>query len=192
MSNVVVSFTMSLDGFVAGVGADVEQPMGEGGERLHEWLFRADRNEIDIAMAERISASIGAVILGRRTFDVGIGPWGDTPFPAPCFVLTHEVRDVLVQNSGNFVFVNDGIDSALQQAKAAARGKDVVLMGADLAQQFLKAGLVEEIVLQVAPVLMGGGRRLFEQLGTEQIELEQLQVLGSPRVAHLRYRVAKK
>jgi len=130
-------------------------------------------------------------VLGRRTFDVGAGLWGDVPFPVPCFVLTHEDREELVKKSGTFTFVTDGIESALRQARAAAGEKDVRLMGADIAQQFIKAGLLDEIQINLVPVLLGDGVRLFEHLGTEHIEPESTRVIESSGVIHLRFRVAK-
>ncbi|MEP6632687.1 MAG: dihydrofolate reductase family protein [Luteimonas sp.] len=189
MGKVILNVTMSLDGFVAGADVGIDQPMGEGGMRLHEWLLEVPQNDVDTAVANEIHASASAVVLGKRTFEVGLGLWGDTPFPAPCFVLTHEKRDPLPQTSGAFFFVNDGVESAVKQARVAAKGGDVALMGADIAQQCLRAGLVDEINLQVAPVLLGNGRRLFEQLGDSDIALRQLRVVQSPRVAHIRYRV---
>src|SRR5690242_15150266 len=137
-SRLLIAFTMSLDGFIAGPAVSVEDPMGKGGERLHEWMFNdsPDRGA-DPEMAKEISGLVGAVILGRRTFEVGLAPWGDTPYPVPCFVLTHEPREELKMKSASFTFVNDGIESALGQAKRAANGKDIVVMGAETAAQYL-------------------------------------------------------
>jgi dihydrofolate reductase len=193
MSKLLLTFTMSLDGFIAGPEIGVEQPMGRGGERLHHWMFNdsADRG-IDPDMAKKMLSVAGAVILGRRTFDVGLKPWGDTPYPMPCFVLTHQRRESLAMKSGIFTFVSDGIASALRQAKAAAGGKDIVVMGANAAQQYLKAGLADEIVLQLAPVLLGAGTRLFDSIGDEQIELTRTRMIGSPFVTHLKFSVAKR
>jgi dihydrofolate reductase len=191
MGSVALHFSMSLDGYVAGPAVNAECPMGQGGERLHEWLFSANKSAADIECAREMRAAAGAVVLGRRTFDVGIGPWGDTPYAAPCFVLTHAGRDDLVQKSGTFVFVTGGIESAIGQAKISARGKDVVIMGADTARQALRAGLVETINLQLVPVLLGGGSRLFEARDAEKRELECVRVIESPLVTHLRYRVVR-
>jgi dihydrofolate reductase len=191
-SKLLIAFTMSLDGFVAGPDVSVEDPMGKGGERLHEWMFNdsPDRG-VDPEMAREMFGLVGAAILGRRTFDVGLAPWGDTPYPVPCFVLTHERRQDLPMKSSTFTFVNDGIESALHQARRAADGKDIVVMGADVAQQYLKAGLVDELVLQIAPVLLGKGTRLFDGIGDDQIELHRERLVGSPFVTHLRFSVAK-
>ncbi|MBI1881233.1 MAG: dihydrofolate reductase, partial [Chloroflexi bacterium] len=180
MSKVALNMSMSLDGFIAGPKVSVELPMGEGGLRLHDWLFNTSASEVDAEVEREILATTGAVVLGKRTFDVGEGPWGDTPFPVPCFVLTHQAREKLVKKSGTFTFVTDGIESALQQAKAVAGEKNISLMGADVAQQFLRAGLLDEIQINLVPVLLGDGIRLFDQLDAEQIELERTRVIASP------------
>ena len=191
MGKLVLTFSMSLDGFIAGPDVSPELPMGTGGERLHDWMFKS-QSGVDAEMAREQSARPGAVVLGRRTFDLGLGPWGDTPYPVPCFVLTHERRDPLVMKSGTFTFVNDGIHSALRQAKAAAGEGDVLVMGADAAQQSLAAGIVDEVVLQIVPVLIGAGTRLFEDIGAGPIEMEVTRAVQSPHVAHLAFRIADK
>jgi dihydrofolate reductase len=191
MGSVVLHFSLSLDGYVAGPAISAGYPMGQGGERLHEWLFSANRSAADIECAREMRVTAGAVVLGKRTFDVGIGPWCDTPYAAPCFVLTHAARGDLVQKSGTFAFVTDGIESAVRQAQASAGGKDVVIMGADTARQALRAGLVETINLQLVPVLLGGGSRLFEVQGAGKRELECIRIVESPLVTHLRYRVVR-
>ncbi|MGP4051195.1 dihydrofolate reductase family protein [Streptomyces sp. 2A115] len=190
MSKVVLNVTMSLDGFMAGPNISTEHPMGQGGLRLHQWILNTPTSDVDSTVAQEVSASTGAVVLGRRTFDVGVGVWQDTPYPVPCFVLTHSAEHRRAMKSGTFTFVTSGVKNALQQAEAVADGKDILLMGADIAQQALSAGLLDEINLQIAPVLMGDGRRLFEHLGTEGIELERTRILASPHVTHLRFRVA--
>lgn len=189
MNKVVLHVTMSLDGFMAGPDVSVEHPMGRGGLRLHEWILNTPASDVDATVTQEISASTGAVVLGRRTFDVGAEVWQDTPFPVPCFVLTHQAQSQRVMKSGTFTFVTSGLRSALQQAEAVADGKDVALMGADIAQQALSAGLLDEINLQLAPVLIGDGRRLFENLEPEHLELERTRILASPLVTHLRFRV---
>ncbi|WP_238016797.1 dihydrofolate reductase family protein [Dactylosporangium sp. AC04546] len=195
--------SVSLDGFSAGPDIDVERPMGEGGERLHEWLFKSDADRavaaggtsptgVDAQVARELFAATGAVVVGRRTFDVGVDLWADTPFPVPCFVLTHESREPLVMKSAAFTFVTDGIERALQQARASAGDRDVLVMGgARTAQQFIRAGLVDEVQIQLVPVLLGAGTRLFDHLGTDHIELERTTLLASPYVTHLRFRVLK-
>jgi dihydrofolate reductase len=191
MGRVVLTFSMSLDGFIAGPDVRVGQPMGAGGERLHEWLLseKAAAHGVDAEMGRELLATAGAVVLGKRTFDVGVELWGDTPYPVPSFVLTQEAREELVMKSARFTFVNDGIESALRQARAAAGEKDIIVMGADVAQQALKAGLVDEMFLQLVPVLLGAGRRLFDHLDVGPIELVRTRVAESPTVTHLRFRV---
>src|SRR5918995_3159860 len=139
-------------------------------------------------------APTGAVVMGRRMFDEGEEPWGDTPpFRMPVFVVTHEARDTLVKEGGTtFTFVTDGIESALQQAKAAAGDKNVnIAGGAGTVQQFIIAGLLDELEIHLAPLLCGEGIRLFERMGPEHVELENMRVVASPQVTHLRFRVVK-
>ncbi|MEO3771715.1 dihydrofolate reductase family protein [Micromonospora sp. B9E7] len=188
MARVLLDVTMSLDGFMAGPDVSVENPMGVGGLRLHEWIFNASSNEVDAEIVRGVQAGTGAVVLGRRTFDVGIDVWNDTPFPAPCFVLTHDPLAERVEKSGTFTFVTD-VRDAFARATAAAGARDVRLMGAAVGQQFLAVGLVDEIRVQIAPVLLGAGSRLFEHLGNAHIELERLATADSPHVTHLRYRI---
>lgn len=189
MGKVLLEMSMSLDGFVAGPNVSVESPMGEGGERLHEWLFDSE-SQVDAEAAREMHEATGAVVLGRRTFDVGIGVWADTPFPVPCFVLTHESLEDRVERSGTFTFIGD-VATACRLAGAAAGEKVVRLMGAEVSQQFLAAGLVDEIRLQLVPVLMGDGLRLFDGPGGGSIELELRRVVEAPGVTHLSYRVVK-
>ena len=191
MSKVMLNMSMSLDGFIAGPNVGADLPMGKDGLRLHDWLLNEARSEINDQVAQDIFATTGAVVLGKRTFDVGIGVWKDTPFPVPCFVLTHEPRTMLVEKSGTFTFVTDGIESAVRQAKAAAGGKAVGVMGANTAQECLKARLLDEIQISLAPVLLGMGTRLFEHLSIEPIELETTRVIKAPNVTHLTFRVIK-
>jgi dihydrofolate reductase len=215
MGRVVLDITTSLDGFVAGPNATLEQPLGEGGERLHEWivgleswrrqhgLAGGETGPDDDLLREGVEAT-GAFVMGRRMFSGGEGPWEDDPradgwwgdeppFHAPVFILTHHAREPVTKEGGTtYTFVTDGVEVAFAQARAAAGDKNVgVAGGASVAQQFLAAGLLDEIQLHVAPVLLGGGVRLFEDLGTERIELEPTRVLSSPAVTHVRYRVVK-
>ncbi|MFD1147373.1 dihydrofolate reductase family protein [Saccharothrix hoggarensis] len=185
MGKVVLNGSVSLDGYSAGPNVGDDHPMGEGGERLHRWLF-AEGSDRDAAFA----ASVGAVVLGRRTFDLGLRYWRDTPFPVPSFVLTHEGRPPLAMESASFTFVTDGPKSAIGQARAAAGDKDVLVMaGADSARHVLRAGLVDEIRLQLVPVLLGSGARLLD--GLRPTELEKLEVTDSDDVVHLRFRVVR-
>jgi dihydrofolate reductase len=184
---VFLHLSMSLDGFAAGPNIGLEHPLGKGGERLHAWM--TDNPEI----AGEFFAGTGAFMLGRRMFDLGIDLWGDDgAFGVPCFVLTHRQREVLRRGPTIFTFVTDGIESALAQARAAAGGKNVgVGGGPTLAQQYLAAGVIDEIRLQLIPVLLGAGTRLFDQIGTAPIELEQTRLIATPAATHLRYRVIK-
>lgn len=187
MTQVLIEATMSLDGFMAGPNVSVAHPMGEGGLRLHEWVFNSSSSPVDAEAEGDSHEATGAVVLGRRTFDVGYGVWNDTPYATPCFVLTHAPLEPRVEKSGTFTFVTD-VKDAYAQAVAAAGDKVVRLMGAQVSQHFLKAGLIDEIRVQIAPVMLGSGTRLFEHLGAKHIELEQLGAVQSPYVTHLRYR----
>jgi dihydrofolate reductase len=191
MGNVTLRMSMSLDGFIAGPNVGVEHPMGEGGDRLHQWMFATPVDPVDAEIVKESFASTGAVVLGRRTFDLGVSHWGDTPFPVPSFVLTHEARADLPMKSAAFTFITEGVESALRQAKAVAGDRKILLMGANTAQQFLKAGLVDEIDLQIAPVLLGGGTRLFDQPLSNHVELERIRVIESPDVTHLTFQVKR-
>jgi dihydrofolate reductase len=189
MTGLTLDISMSLDGFVAGPNITMEQPLGEGGELLHDWITRLaswrarhgqEGGETGPAndLVERLVGSIGAYIMGRRMFSGGAGAWEDDPnadgwwgdeppFRAPVFVLTHHEREPLVKQGGTtFTFVTDGIESALEQAKAAAGERDVQLSGgADVVQQYIRAGLVDALQIHIAPVLLGGGTSLFGELG---------------------------
>lgn len=204
MGKVVVDITTSLDGFIAGPNDGAELPLGAGGERLHQWVYdlaswrephglAGGKTNRDSEVLDEAVSTSGAIVVGRRMFD-NAGGWGETPpFHKPVFVLTHEAREPEAKDGGTtFTFVADGIESALEQARAAAGDGDVgVGGGANTIQQFLAAGLLDEIQIHVAPVLLGGGVRLFEHLGTEQIELEPTRVIESDDVTHLRFRVLK-
>jgi dihydrofolate reductase len=204
MSKVVLDMSVSLDGIGAGPNPSEENRMGVGGDRLHEWMPSYDptqdpaagvpaARQADARMVQELfAAAKGAVVLGKRTFDLRQEPWGGTPFPAPCFVVTHEARDDLVTKTGTFTFVTDGIEHAVRRAQAAAGDKDVLVMGGPtVARQAVCAGLVDEIRLHLVPVLLGAGTRLFDDLGTTPIELEPTEVVASPAVTHLRFRVVK-
>jgi dihydrofolate reductase len=204
VGNVFVDITMSLDGFVAGPNDGPEQGLGAGGERLHEWVYGlaswrephglegGEVNRDSEILAEVVERT-GAVVLGKRMFE-NAGEWGDEPpFHVPVFVLTHAPREPLRKKGGTtFTFVTDGIESALEQAKEAAGDRDVsVAGGANTIQQFLSAGLVDELQIHVVPLLLGGGIRLFDDQGNKQPELEGTTVVESPGVTHLRFRVVK-
>jgi dihydrofolate reductase len=212
MTKVTFDISVSLDGFVAGPDATLEQPLGEGGERLHEWVIGlaswrerhgrsgGERNADSDVLEESID-STGAVVMGRRMFSGGEGPWSDDPnadgwwgadppFRVPVFVVTHHPRETVVKQGGtSFAFVTDGAEAALEQARAAAGDANVAIGGgASVAQQLLRAGLVDEMQLHLVPILLGGGVRLFDGLG-DGVELEIERVVESPAVTHLRYRV---
>jgi dihydrofolate reductase len=213
MSKLRVHISASLDGYVAGPRQSEENPLGEGGEDLHAWVVELQAwrephgmeggavNASTPVMEDEI-ANVGAEIMGRGKFGPPDGgPWGpdpwrgwwgeDPPFHKPVFVLTHHKREPLTLSDTTFTFVTDGIESALEQARQAAGGRDVIVGGgADVINQYLAAGLVDEIELHVAPVMLGGGARLFDGVGPG-VRLEQLRVVEAPGVAHLKYRVLR-
>ncbi|MGB3443310.1 MAG: dihydrofolate reductase family protein [Actinophytocola sp.] len=162
MSKVLVFASMSLDGYVAGPDVSADHPMGVGGERLHDWMF-TDPALPDRAVTDGVRAETGAVVVGRRTFDVGLRHWEDVPYPAPTFVVTHETRPDLPQAGGTFSFLA-GVEAAVERAKTAAGERTVTLMGADVQRQALAAGLVDEVRISLVPVLLGGGAKLFDGL----------------------------
>src|ERR671924_1909556 len=212
MSEVRVHISVSADGYVAGPDQSLENPLGVGGERLHDWVvaLRAWRaphglegGEVNASsrVVEESLANVGAEIMGRGKFGGGPGPWGDDlwrgwwgdepPFHMPVFVLTHHAREPLTLSDTTFTFVTDGIRSALEQARAAAGDKDVFLGGgADSINQYLAAGLLDELELNVVPLVLGGGARLFEGVGPD-LRLEQVRAVEAPGVAHLKYRVVR-
>ena len=213
MTKLRFTISMSLDGFVAGPDQTVENPLGIGGEQLHDWVVPLEAwrkphgmtgGEINASstVLEEIQGNIGATIMGRNMFGGHPGPWdparpwggwwGDNPpFHHPVFVLTHHARAPLrLQGGTAFTFVTDGIESALRQARAAAGGKDVALVGgAKVAQQYLAAGLVDQVDLNLVPVFLGRGERLFENLGSNLPRLELVRAVPAPGVTHLRYRL---
>ncbi len=211
MAKLRCQISVSLDGFTAGPNQSEQNPLGEGGMALHEWVFkleawrRAHGREGGEANAsseivEEATANVGAGVMGRNMFGGGPGPWGeepwngwwgdDPPFHTPVFVLTHHEREPLEMRGGTtFTFVTDGIESALEQAKDAAGGKDVSLGGgAEAIQQYLAAGLLDELQINLVPVLLGGGTRLFDNLAGADVELEPIRVIEAPGVTHLKYR----
>jgi dihydrofolate reductase len=159
---------------------------------LHDWVFNG-RTDADTKFLTDPAGTLGSGVLGRRTFDIANEAWGDNPpfGPSTIFVLTHRPHETLQRGMTTFIFVTDGPDSALKQARAAANGKDVGLMGAAISQEYLKAGEVDEIQLHVANVLLGGGRPLFANIGDKQIKLERIDAVPTPTTTHLRYRVIK-
>lgn len=211
MSKLRFDISVSADGYVAGPNQSEEHPLGEGGEQLHEWVLKLEvwrrahgreGGEVTAStpLFEEALDAAGAVIMGRGMFGGGPGPWGEEPwngwwgeeppFGMPVFVLTHHEREPLTLGETTFTFVADGIESALEQAREAAGGKDVLIGGgANAIQQYLSAGLVDELQLNVVPVLLGDGARLFDDGAGAGLPLEQTLVVHTPEVTHLRYRV---
>jgi len=197
---VVANMSMSLDGFIAGPNVSIEHPMGEGGERLHAWMFgdAIDPRDHEIKNAMFSPLTTGAVVMGRTTFTVGEGPWGDDgTFGMPCFVITHRPAKMLVKGPTTFTFVTEGIERSLDEARCAAAGKNVNVMGASIVQQTLDAGLIDEMLISIVPIVLGGGARPFEQnsvrrmRGSAQVpvQLHQTAVVKSRTLTHLRFRV---
>ena len=203
MGIVRVSASVSLDGFSAGPDTSDAAPLGVGGERLHRWLFpdggdsavAADGTTpagADAAVADEQLARTGAVVVGRRTYDIGVGLWGDTPFPVPTFVVTHRAHDPRPMRSATFTFVTDGVASAVAQAVAAAGDRDVLVMGgADVSRQALAAGLVDEVVLNLVPVLLHRGERLLDIAGDQTTELVRTGLVATDEATHLTFRVVR-
>lgn len=213
MSTFRFQLAVSLDGYSAGPDQSEENPLGVGGESLHEWIIeleawrrphRLEGGEVNAStpVIEEAQSTVGATVMGRNMFGGGPGPWtedppwigwwGDNPpFHTPVFVLTHHPREPLEMDGGTtFTFVNDGIASALEQARQAAGGLDVALGGgASVIQQYLAAGLVDEFELHIVPILLGDGDRLLENIGN--IRLEQVRAIEAPGVTHIKYRVVK-
>jgi dihydrofolate reductase len=203
MGNVVFNMTVSLDGFVAGPNDSPEKGLGDGGDALFNWYLSGD-TEIPISdgnMVLKVSPqsaqilkdameSYGAGVWGRRTFDIA-GAWSGHPPGSPCIVVTHRVPQEWVYEGSPFTFVTDGIESAIRQAKEAAGDKDVVVCTASILQQCLNLGLMDEIHIDVAPLLLGQGVRLFDHLDIKPLELERIRVVEAPGVTHLGYRVLR-
>ena len=203
MGKVTFNMTMSLDGFVAGPNDNPENGLGDGGEGLFKWYFSGDTEvklsegtpvlKISKKSAKLLKEGIkgyGAGVWGRKTFDIAHA-WGGNPPGSPAFIVTHHVPQEWVKEGSPFTFVTEGVESAIRQAKEAAGDKDVVICTASILQQALKAGLVDEINIDLAPILIGGGVSLFDHLGTGPIELECIRVLEAPGVTHLSFRVVK-
>lgn len=215
MGRLTANISISLDGFVAGPNPTLEEPLGQAGERLHEWAFAAlswrERHGLsggeanaDSEVVEETIRDAGATVMGRRMFSGGEGPWGgdpradgwwgdEPPFHHPVFVLTHHPREPAIKQGGTtFTFVTDGVEAALEQAREAAGDKDVAVGGgASAIQQYLAAGLLDELQIHLVPILLGGGVRLLDRLDPARVELECIGVIESPTVTHLRYRVVR-
>jgi dihydrofolate reductase len=212
VSKLRLKISMSLDGFVAGPNQSVDDPLGVGGMRLHEWVFPLaawrtmhgmEGGEVNAStpVVEESLAGIGATVMGRNMFgghpgswDARVPPWNgwwgdDPPFHHPVFVLTHHPRPPLAMQGGTtFTFVTDGIEAALDRARRAAGGKDVSLAGgAKAAQQYLAAGLVDEMEINLVPTLLGAGERLFDGVGDDLRGLELVRTVAAPKVIHLKF-----
>jgi dihydrofolate reductase len=215
MSKLKFSISLSLDGFMAGPDQSIDQPLGVGGMRLHDWAFALEAfqkshgksgGEVNAStrMIDEMFENVGAVIMGRNMFGPVRGPWQDTewkgwwgndpPYHMPVFVLTHHARAPEAMQGGTiFRFVTDGVEPALRRAQEAAQGKDVLIAGgASTIRQFLALGLVDEMNLSLIPILLGAGERLLDNLGDAGLTLEQTRVIDAPGVTHLRYRVIKR
>ena len=204
MGKVATGLSMSLDGFIAGPNDGTRQPLGEGGERLFAWysggdteyglpgtemVFRVSQQSAE--MLREAHAGMGAFVTGRRTFDISNGWGGSPPLGVPTFVVTHAVPDEWVYEGSPFTFVTDGVESAVERARAVAGDRDVAVGAASIAQQCIGAGLLDEIHVDLAPVLLGDGVLLFEHLGAGPIELESTRVTEGTGVTHLTFRVVK-
>lgn len=211
MSSFRFQLAVSLDGYVAGPDQSEENPLGVRGMDLHQWLFELEtwreqhgeeggERNASASVIEEIQSNVGAYVMGRNMFGGGPGPWNedppwngwwghDPPFHTPVFVLTHHPREPLEMEGGTtFTFATDGIESALEQARRAADGRDVLLGGgANVVQQYLAAGLIDEFELHLVPVLLGDGERLFDNVGN--LKLEQVRAIEAPGVTHIKYRV---
>jgi dihydrofolate reductase len=211
MSKVTCQISISLDGFVAGPNQSLENPLGEGGMRLHEWAvatagwrelhgLTGGERSVDSEVLEEVVQNVGAYIMGRKMFGGGDGQWNqewkgwwgdDPPYHVPVFVLTHHARDRLPMQGGTtFNFVTTGVRSALEQARQAAAGKDIAVAGgAQAIQQFVAAGLLDELYLHIVPIVLGAGDRLLANVGDPR--LEPINVVASPAVTHVKYRIVR-
>ena len=204
MGKISTGLSISLDDFIAGANDGPERPLGEGGERLFAWYssgeteYRLPGTEMVFRVSPQSAellweahSKIGAFVTGRRTFDITNGWGGRPPLGVPTFVVTHTVPQEWVYEGSPFTFVADGVESAVEQARAVAGDKDVAVGAASIVQQCIRAGILDEIHVDLVPVLLGGGVRLFEHLGATPIELERTRVVEAPEVTHLTVRVVK-
>jgi len=204
MGKVTSGLTMSLDGFIAGPNDGPEHPLGEKGMRLFAWYESGDTEytvpsggmtfKVSPQSAEMLNeafSSIGAIVTGRRTFDITNGWGGRHPLDVPIVVLTHSVPEGWDYEGSPFTFVTDGVESAVEQARELAGEKDVAVGAASLVQQCLQAGLLDEVHVDLVPVLLGGGVRMFDNLGPEHIELESTEIIEAPDVTHMTFRVVR-
>jgi dihydrofolate reductase len=189
MAKVIAEQSISLDGFTTGPNAKVDNPLGDRGDRLHDWT---DSSRVNAEVNQEPFKVSGAIAMGRRMFDMGVGPWGeDPPFHMPVFVVTHRASDPLVKAGGTtYFFVTGGIEDALARARAAAGDKDVAVFGgASLIRQFMEAGLLDELRIHLVPLLLGEGTRLFDGMTPDHIALERKSVIDVADVTHITFRV---
>jgi dihydrofolate reductase len=204
MGKVATGLTMSLDGFIAGPNDGPEHPLGEGEMRLFDWYSSGDTEyampgtEMVVRVSQQSAdllreahSKMGAFVTGRRTFDITNGWGGSPPLGVPSFVVTHTVPEDWVYEGSPYTFVTEGIESAVEQAKEAAGEKDVAVGAASIAQQCIRAGLLDEIHIDLVPVLLGDGVRLFDNLGHGQVELERMEIIEAPDVTHMTFRVVR-
>jgi dihydrofolate reductase len=202
MTKVVTAHSTSLDGFIAGADDGPGQPLGVGGDRLFKWFSDGDTpsryypgfkmSAVSAAFFDEGVGRVGAVISGRRTYDISDAWGGSGPLPGvPLFVLTHRVPEAVPAGDPPYTFVTDGIERAVEQARTAAAGKDVALMGATIVQQGLRAGLLDELVISLVPVVLGRGARPLEGLEPGSVQLDLVRVVDAPGVTHLTYRVMR-
>jgi dihydrofolate reductase len=204
VSKVTVELSMSLDGFVAGPNDGPDNGLGDGGQRLFQWYYGGDTAlslpgtdmvfKVSRASAKLLQEEwdkLGAMVGGRRMFDIAHAWGGRPPGGGPCFIVTHTAPQEWLREGSPFTFVSDGVESAIRQARQAAGDKNVSVSSASIAQQCLKLGLLDEIQIDLTPVLLGGGVRLFDNLGATPIELEIARVVEGLGVTHLKYRIVK-
>ncbi len=199
MGRVIADQSVSLDGFSAGPNVRMGNGMGDGGEELHDWMWsevgRTGRDGAAVEGPQELLAGAGAVVVGRRMFDLGEEPWGDPPpfHNNPVVVVTHRPKEPAVKQGGTtYTFVTDGLDATLARAREAADGKDVVVLGgADVIRQCLKGGLLDELHIHLAHVLLGGGTRLFGDLDAASTAFERTRVVDAEGVTHLRFRLVR-
>jgi dihydrofolate reductase len=192
VGKVLLEMSMSLDGYVAGPDVTPEAPMGRDGELLHEWMFKGRSAAESQSFETDHFSRIGALIIGRRMADLGIGPWGDEPtFHAPVFVVTHRSAETIVRRGGtSYIFVSEGIDAALVRAREAAGSDDVLVGGgAAIARQYLHAGAVQELRLHLVPTVLGAGTRLFDD-SRLKVRLQPVNAASTPLVTDLTYEVS--
>jgi dihydrofolate reductase len=202
MGKVVIDVSMSLDGFIGGPDDSAEQPLGVGGDRLFEWFGDGDTpsrwypafkmSAISAEVFDQFADRVGAVVAGRRTYDVSDAWGGEGPQPGiPLFVVTHRPPGTVPRGEPPYTFVTDGVERALERARTVAAGKEISLMGSTIVQQCLRAKLLDEITIHSVPVLLGRGVRLFGDLDDASINLSIVRVVEAPGVTHLTYGVIK-